>query len=414
MLRPLAFVGALAALGFFALPVRHASAGWWDDLDKGESVTLSDLCAEPTRWRDKIVTFACIFNERAEIYSPYFTSFNAEKYENVTAWLDGSPLWEPDAFQRDDFPFLYLPRNHTQRAELFRLPSFTRIEITGKVKDVYRSRPWIEIQAFRVTAATLGRAVVHYVKDGDGYAAQGNYVQAEANYRGALAEIKLADVYRMRVEKRLASVLRSAGKDLEARKVEGPTPILGAKGAPPAGSRGGTGLPDARSPGSSGVPAAPPDELTGDLPGEPVGAPVRRPAPPVVEAPYAEPTHTDPGFRPVAPPPRGSVALPSEITSDLPGNTSDAGPARVPPTYVPPTYVPPTYVPPTSLPPPSLPESVSTPPPPVVPSSPPPEPPPPVPAAPAPAVPAPEPSAPPAPPAPPTPPAREPRLSGVK
>ncbi len=132
---------AIAAPSLLAASAPRADAGWWDDLDKGESVTLSDLCAEPVRWRDKVVTFACIYNERAEIYSPYFTSFNADKYENVTAWLDGSPLWEAEAFQRDDFPFLYVPRTHAQRNEILRLAPFTRIEITGKVRDVYRSAP---------------------------------------------------------------------------------------------------------------------------------------------------------------------------------------------------------------------------------------------------------------------------------
>src|SRR5690606_17484619 len=130
-----------------------AHAGWWDDLDKGEQVKLSDLVAEPTRWQGKVVTFACIHHEPADIYSPYFTSFTPDKYFNFTAWLDGSPLWELDAFQRDDFPYLYLRREHPQRDELFRVEPYTRIEYTGRVRDVYRQRPWIEILAFRRTPA---------------------------------------------------------------------------------------------------------------------------------------------------------------------------------------------------------------------------------------------------------------------
>ena len=433
-LHGLALACALTTLGFVAIPASRAEAGWWDDLDKGETVTLSDLCAEPVRWRDKVVTFACIYNERAEIFSPYFTSFNAEKYENVTAWLDGSPLWDPEAFERDDFPFLYLPRAHTQRNELFRLPPFTRIEITGKVKDVYRSRPWIEIQAFRVTAATLGRAVIDYVKSGDGYAAQGNYPSAEAHYRRALDEIKLADVYRTRIQKRLAEVLRAAGRGLEANKVEGPSPILGAGGPPlPAGA--GAGLPDARTPESPGTPATPPGELTTDLPGEAGGA-VSRP-PPLLPATTARPTAPAPpvadgGFHPVAPPVSGSVAPPSEITSDLPGTSASAGPPPIPaPAFVPSLPAAPARVPaPPTV---AAPSTAANPSPPPLESAAPPIPPlpalpaPPVPALPAPAAPViapPVPSAAPVPPSPapppavpesaPPPPPRQPRLSGVK
>ena len=410
----LVLASTLAILGVATIDGPRADAGWWDDLDKGESVTLSDLCAEPSRWSGKVVTFACIYNEPAEIYSPYFTSFNAEKYENVTAWLDGAPLWDAEAFQRDDFPFLYLPRTHTQRNELFRLPAFTRIEITGKVKDVYRQRPWIEIQAFRVTAATLGRDVVHFVKDGDGYAAQLNYVRAEANYRRALNEIKLADVYRMRIEKKLAFALRAAGKDLDASKVEGPSPILGA-GDPSHPDNVGTGLPDARSPGAPAVSAAPPGELTSDLPGDPAGAPVRPASPAFLPARIAPPVGpvTDPGFHPVAPALPGSVAPPSEITSDLPGTPSDAGPAPAPanqplppPSALPPmTPLPqPTALPPmTPLPPPVARPMAPLPPLPIAPVAPP---------LPTPVTPAPAPT--PTQSAPPPPPPREPRLSGVK
>lgn len=405
---PLAALARLvvaSCLVLVALPAPRAHAGWWDDLDKGDSVTLSDLCSDPVPWRGKVVTFACIFNEPAEIYSPYFTSFSAETHWNVTAWLDGSPLWDLDAFQRDDFPFLYLPRNHTQARELFGLPRFTRIEITGKVRDVYRSRPWIEIQAFRATAATLGSDVVSYVKSGDGYAAQGNYANAEAHYKLALAQIKLADVYRMRIEKRLASVLRAAGKDLDARKVEGGSPILGAKGAPlPDG--GAASLPDARAAGAPGAGARPPSELTDDLPGDPAGTAPRAPATSPGASLAPPPPSPDAGFRPVAPPAPGAVVPPSELTDDLPGTPSDAGPvARAP---LPSTSMPAPSARPTSPANPPLPPA-----PPTVAASPAAS------AAPAPPVPpgVPASSAPPPPPAPsspPAPPPRQPRLSGVK
>jgi hypothetical protein len=117
----------VAAIVLAAAPLATASAGWWDDLDKGEPVRLRDLAAQPDRWQGKVVTFACIYHGFDSVYQPYFTSFNAEKWLNATAWYDGAALWEKDAFVDEDFPFLYLERTHPQRDEMLRLEAFTRI-----------------------------------------------------------------------------------------------------------------------------------------------------------------------------------------------------------------------------------------------------------------------------------------------
>src|SRR5262245_57214816 len=82
-----------SALGAASIRTPSAAAGWWDDLDKGEPARLADLIAEPRRWKDKIVTFACIFHAPDSVFSPYFTSFSADKHVNFTAWTDGSPSW---------------------------------------------------------------------------------------------------------------------------------------------------------------------------------------------------------------------------------------------------------------------------------------------------------------------------------
>ncbi len=280
MRRPVARLGLLVALAVagavLCVDPAPADAGWWDDLDKGEPVPLSDLIAEPRRWHTKVVTFACIFHAPDNVYSPYFTSFHAEKFLNFTAWKDGSPVWEQRAFHDDDFPYLYLRRDHPQGPELSRTAPFTRLEVTGLVRDVYRERPWIEIRGFRVTPTTLGRRVVDLVKSGDGYASAGDLVSAESHYRAALGEMTLEDTYAMRVRKRLADLLRSAGRAKEAAGVEGGAPILGGTRSPtpPPGI-----LPSAtaRNPGDptdpSGPPAPPP-AVTGDesLPGADYGS----------------------------------------------------------------------------------------------------------------------------------------------
>jgi hypothetical protein len=121
MRRSASAVGFALALGLACLCHGAApspvTAGWWDDLDKGEPVPLSDLIAEPRRWEGKVVTFACVFHAPDNVFSPYFTSFHAEKFLNFNAWKDGAPLWEQRAFLDDDFPYLYLRRDHPQGPE---------------------------------------------------------------------------------------------------------------------------------------------------------------------------------------------------------------------------------------------------------------------------------------------------------
>ena len=72
----------------------------------------------------------------------------------------------------------------------------------GVVRTIYRQRPWIEVRGYRPTPSTLGKAVVDWVRSGDVYAIRGDVVNAEQNYRTALAEDTLEATYRLRIEKR--------------------------------------------------------------------------------------------------------------------------------------------------------------------------------------------------------------------
>jgi hypothetical protein len=266
----------LSASAISTIQPRSCEAGWWDDLDKGEPVRLSDLIAEPTRWQRKTVTFSCIFHAPDSVFQPFFTSFNAEQHVNFTAWIDGSPLWEVEAFLRDEFPYLYVRRDHPQWAELSRLPTFTRIEVTGFVKDIYRQRPWIEIKGYRVSHSTLGKKVVDWVKTGDGFASSGDVTNAEQYYRTALAEEQLDETYRIRISKRLAELLRAAGRSNDAKGVDGGIPTVGGTETPL--PTPGT-LTDARPSMTPATPAAPPSPISGlgDLPGVPYGTPTTAP-----------------------------------------------------------------------------------------------------------------------------------------
>lgn len=322
-------LGIAAGLWLLAASASPVLGGWWDDLDKGERVRLADVVADPGPLQGKTITFPCVFRAMDEVYFPYFTSFTREKHLNLSVWLDGAPIWERESYAKDEFPFVYLGRDHPQRDEALRLAPFTRVEVTGKVKDVFRGKPWIEVAAFRVAPATLGREVVEWVKSGDAHAARGDYARAETFYGRALAEVTLEETYALRIRQRRGQVLRAAGKDEEAAKAEG-GPIVGGTPIPAADPRAAPIPPRSETP-------APPPPAGDTFPTDPLPGRAPPAAPPPSET------------APVTP-----AAKPSALTSDLPGVPYSAGPKPAPPpTPVPPAARPPS-VPPKSAPPPAV------------------------------------------------------------
>ena len=309
---PLCAVLLVGALFSGLVPAR---AGWWDDLDKGETARLSDLIAQPDRYRNQDVSFFCVFHQVDDVFNPLAKPFNAERYENLSAWTDGAPVWENDTF-RHDYPFLYLRKSNPQYAQLANLPIFTRIEVTGRIRSVQRSMPYIEVLSFRPTSHRLGKLVVQSVMAGDRYAEMGDHELAYENYKRAMRP-DLPPSYEMLVRKRVAEGLRRLGKTAEANALEG-GPILANSTAPEP-------RPGARVAPEPDPTMPFPAPIASDLPGPPADlAP-----PPGFPAPMPEPGFPapipEPGFPPTAPAPLteelpGVPAGPSKpLTEDLPG-----------------------------------------------------------------------------------------------
>ena len=122
------------------LPLGVVRAGWWDDLDRGEEVKLSDLIAQPSRYEGRILSFFCVFHRRDQVFAPLAAPYTPQRFENFAVWPDGAPIWEEEAYQKD-YPFLYLERAHPQQADLLGLEMFTRVEVTGRIRGAIRARP---------------------------------------------------------------------------------------------------------------------------------------------------------------------------------------------------------------------------------------------------------------------------------
>lgn len=277
------------------IPAASAGDGWWSGLDEGEAVSLADVVRGPEAYRHRTLTFYAVFHSAAAEYKyyPRNTAFTEARHINFSAWPDGAPVWEKRAFI-NDFPFLYLPRTHPQRNALATAKKGTRWEITGRIRDLVRGRPAIEVFSFRETGHRLGWGVVQNVMWGRNYA-QGDtregYQSAARRFRMAL-QPDLPPVYDIHIRKLLADTLRRLGLDDEAAAYErgenvGTSELPDTR--PPPGMRTGP-LPEASRPSRGGTATpgrmpAPPGRLPqpgpasgGDF-GSPDGGAARRPQP---------------------------------------------------------------------------------------------------------------------------------------
>jgi hypothetical protein len=290
----------------------HAGDGWWGRLDEGDAVSLADIKATPRDFRHRMLTFFAVYGQPVDgnqLFSVR-TMFNAKRHHNFRLWSDGTPVWEKRAFQAD-LPFVYIERANPQRDELLTLPTFTRIEVTGKVRDVLRGMPCIEVFSFRVTGHRLGRDVVRDMIAADDYARLGTREGdqlAASRYRAALRP-DLPPMYDMLVRKRLAEALTRIGDHEGARRVArgeilggsripGPQPVVDDPAGPgvapsPVDTRPSHELPATDfppvadlPPPSHGLPGLPPAAALPGAPAEPLAEPLTG-APPGTDAPLA-------------------------------------------------------------------------------------------------------------------------------
>jgi len=297
----------------FGVVVAEAGDGWWGGLDEGEAVSLADVIRGPRAYRDRTITFFCVFHtaDGAFKYYPPNTPFSEQRHLNFSAWPDGAPVWEEATF-KSDLPFLYLRRANSQRAALVRLPAYTRIEITGKVRDLVRGKPAIEVFSFRPTGHRLGARVVKNIIRGNANARAGSTLgnQLAAREFKAALQPDLPPVYVLIVRKLLADTLRRLGFPDEAGQYErGESVGLPKLASPPAGA---PSVP-------VGMPGDMPQPFGRDMTGPRTPTPAARPPAPLgppptgaAPLPFGDPDGGAPAVAPRAAPPRSELpAMPS-------------------------------------------------------------------------------------------------------
>ncbi len=364
MARPASILSVLVllvlALLFISAAPAHAGDGWWGGLDEGEAVSLADVMRGPRAYRDRMITFFAVFHtaDGEFKYYPTNTPFSEQRHVNFSAWPDGAVVWSEKGF-KNDLPFLYLRRTHAQRTQLLRLPAFTRIEVTGKVREIVSQRPAIEVFSYRATGHRLGKKVVTSILDGNAYARAGTtqgYQMAARSFKDALRP-DLPPAYDMMVRKLLGDTLRKLGFRKEASQYENGESV---------------GLPELPKPDPTQDVPQPPDmggdmpepfnpDVTGDgpRPARPGGGTLGLPPSGAAPMPFGDPDGDQPDASTPRPrPTRRNDKIPTMPDAPLgfdeePAPTSrgprDGGPAPAP-SWRPGDAQPPAAMPPTALP----------------------------------------------------------------
>lgn len=148
------------ALVALAAPCVRAQISLFEDTDdRVVSTTLADVRENPQAFKNVWVRFPVQFCSIGKVQNPFFTRFVPSQFANFYAWDEDQKIWQRPAYD-DVFGTLFLSKDNEQLEELYRLELYERIMVTGIVRNVFQSKPWIEVTAFqkvegRVDAPTL-------------------------------------------------------------------------------------------------------------------------------------------------------------------------------------------------------------------------------------------------------------------
>lgn len=123
------------------------------------STTLDAIRANPDAFKNVAVRFPIQFCSIGQLSNPFFTRFVPSQYANFYAWSAEQPIWQRDAYD-NVFGMLFLSKDNGQLQELYDQKLYSRLWVTGVVRNVFQNTPWIEVDEFermeqQVNTATL-------------------------------------------------------------------------------------------------------------------------------------------------------------------------------------------------------------------------------------------------------------------
>lgn len=121
--------------------------------------TLAALGADPLAHLGREVTFRFAVESFPETWNPFLTRFGRDDYIAVSAWADEQQLWLREEWE-NPAATLFARRGSIAERVIEGAPRYARFEATGRVRQVFLGRPWIEVERVQRLASELGEGTL--------------------------------------------------------------------------------------------------------------------------------------------------------------------------------------------------------------------------------------------------------------
>jgi hypothetical protein len=151
-----------------------------------EVVPWRDVAAQPCKFQGQSVTLRVQFRDLPARWQAGPTRFGPGMFVAVTAWADEQFPWVREEFTNPHV--VYFVRKGTELERTFAAArTHQRFEVRGVVREVWRDRPWIELQSAVPLEGEVGEATIIHAGRALTLIEEGSFELADEALRQALA-----------------------------------------------------------------------------------------------------------------------------------------------------------------------------------------------------------------------------------
>ena len=157
-----------------------------DELPLVEATSLELLRAKPAHALGQHVTFVVQFHETNESWNPFLSRFGPANWIAVTSWADEGFTWNEDVYE-NPHRHLFVRRGSWAAQTALTTDPFSRLLVTGIVREVFGDEPWIEVLALERLDEEVGEGTILHVGRARDLLTQGQFDLALAQFQRAKA-----------------------------------------------------------------------------------------------------------------------------------------------------------------------------------------------------------------------------------
>jgi hypothetical protein len=134
-----------------------------DDFGRATSaVSLAELREHPSLWLGRRVSFVLQVQRTEESWNPCLSRFGPGQWLSVRGWADEEFVWDEHVYA-DPATRIFVRRGSHAAELVLRTPAYSRVAVTGRVREVFLDEPWIEIEALEPLVEEVGEGTILHV-----------------------------------------------------------------------------------------------------------------------------------------------------------------------------------------------------------------------------------------------------------